>query len=257
MQDFVENLEVKWKEVDVLIETAKKVRNENEDLYNALCRSITILIVSHLEGFTKDLVKNFIRDLNINCTFQELKKPIQRTYCLQYVGEDTNQSVKITNLIEKFSEYNCDIGAEAFLFDKNKNPNSGIITIIFNNFGFNKVFQSIEKSEILNSIFADKSQNNKIKEDLKQELLVGLKTFPFEVQKLMEKYEIEKVKKPHNRKTLWEEFISETNKKRHDIAHGNNFANIDDIHSLEKRKEEVIIFQYILILILTGVDIKK
>jgi hypothetical protein len=254
MQDFVENLESKWKEVDVLIRTANEVRNNDEDLYNALCRSITILIVSHFEGFSKDLVKKFIQDLNSNCSFKDLNKSIQETYCIQYIGEDSNQREKINNLIEKFSEYNCNVSSKAFLFDNNKNPNIGIITTIFKKFGINNVFHWIDDSDILNSIFENNLHNTKkIKEELKDKLIIGLENFPFSIKKLILTYQVKKPSKAKkNHRTLWEEFIVETNQNRHNIAHGNNFANIDDINSLEMRKEKTILFQYILILILTS-----
>jgi len=76
----LEKLDRQWKEVDQLIDNAKENRANNEDLYNALCRSISILIVSHLEGFTKELVKNIIFDLSEGFSFREMPSAIKKTY---------------------------------------------------------------------------------------------------------------------------------------------------------------------------------
>jgi len=256
IQDFIENLEPKWREVDILINTAIEIRDTNEALYNALCRSITILIVSHMEGFTKDLTKKFIADLNKYCEFKELETAIQRTYCENYIskGNDKAHDNKVNKLINKFSEYNCDISYEGFLFDKNKNPTSNIIKIIFENFGINNIFTWIEKSTILNSVFENNLLDIKeIKDKIRGELITNTNTFPYNVQELISNYELKKPKNGKYNKTLWDEFISETNQNRHNIVHGNNFTNTDDIHSLELRKEKTILFQYILILLLINI----
>ena len=249
MQEFLLSIENNWQEVDILIRKAKDVKESEEALYNALCRSITILIVSHMEGFLKLLVKSFIDDLNTNCEFKDLKKGIQRTYCLTYI-EDEKQTEKINKLIDKFSEYKCRLSSEGFLFEKNKNPNVQIIQIIFSNFGITKVFTWFNESEILNEIFEDSLFRIKeIQMTLKDELSLKLSSFPFDLNEIIEKYEIKKAKNVSN---LWEDFIKDINQKRHSIVHGNVFSNTEDIHSLELRKEKVIVFQYMLILVLAS-----
>ena len=249
MYDFLISIEDNWQEVNILISKAKEVKEPDENLYNALCRSITILIVSHMEGFMKNLVKNYIDELNSKFEFKDLTKGVQRTYCLKYIG-DENQTDKIEKLIEKFEEYNCNLSHEAFIFDKNKNPNVGIIQSIFKNFGINKVFTRFNKSDILNKVFENSLfRTNEIKETLKNDLKDRLSSFPFNLDEVIDKYEL---KKENTGSTLWEDFIKDMNQKRHNIVHGNEFSNIDDIHSLELRKEKIIVFQYVLILILSS-----
>ncbi|EIM4665444.1 hypothetical protein LM945_005336, partial [Escherichia coli] len=51
--DYLDTVDLQWKEVDILVNEAIRVQNLNEELYNALCRSITVLIVAHMEGFVK------------------------------------------------------------------------------------------------------------------------------------------------------------------------------------------------------------
>ena len=86
LKDFVSTNEDKWEEIDLLIKTAQDIQDEDEKLYNAICRSLTVLLVAHLEGFTKDIVKCFIQDLNRNCGFSELPIAVKRTYCKKYLG---------------------------------------------------------------------------------------------------------------------------------------------------------------------------
>ncbi len=106
LSDFVQSLENNWEEVDTLLLHAEEVKDINLKLYNALCRSVTILIVAHLEGFIKDLIKNIVQDINRNCEFSNIPEALKRTYCKSYLGsnldnKDKSYEAKIKKLIEK------------------------------------------------------------------------------------------------------------------------------------------------------------
>lgn len=86
LKEYLNQLEEQWTEVDVLITAASKCEENDKELFNAMCRSTSVLIVAHMEGFIKDLTKNLIRDLNANKEFSELPKAIQITSCKGYLG---------------------------------------------------------------------------------------------------------------------------------------------------------------------------
>lgn len=254
LQDLSDSMEEKWNEIDTLIEVSKCERDENEALYNAMCRSITILIVSHLEGFMKNLVKSVIRDINENMCFSELPEVIRYTYCKNYIPINIGESekshyTKLKKLSEKFSDIECVISHEPFLFyEKNKNPNKSVITSVFSNFGFKNIFHYIHNSDI-DEVFSESlSGITSIKEKLRSDIHTLTEDFPYSLNDTFDKYNFKKQK--INSQTLWEDFIVETNQNRHAIAHGNNFNNTDDVHSLELRKEKTLVFQYSLIALL-------
>lgn len=251
MLDFVQNINENWKEVDTLLEHASDVKETNNDLYNALCRSVTILIVAHLEGFTKDLIKNIIKDINNNCCFSEMPRAIKRTYCKKYLGNNSNNSDKnyenkISKLISKFDEMGCSISYDPFLFPTNKNPNSHIINTIFENAGVKKVFSFLHDSDFESVFSSTNSELIEINEILKNDIEEVVGEYPYNIS--CEKHNLNK--KNHNQKTIWEEFLEQINQKRHSVAHGNDFNNSDDVNELKTRKIKVVILQQLLILII-------
>jgi len=135
LNDYIHGVDEKWQEIDILINNAKRIEDNDENLYNAICRSITVLLVAHLEGFAKDLVKNVIRDLNQYCDFSALPAAIKRTYCTKYLGnnyeKNRNYEKYMSKLIEKFEQTNCRISDEPFFYSKNKNP-TGVSEMIAN-----------------------------------------------------------------------------------------------------------------------------
>ncbi|WNZ57370.1 MAE_28990/MAE_18760 family HEPN-like nuclease [Microbulbifer sp. MKSA007] len=243
--DFVEQLDEKWKEVDTLLNEAKKHEESNSELYNALCRSITVLIVAHLEGFTKDLVKAIVRDVNQELAFGNLSIAMQRTYCRKYLGEqhevNGNYESKLKKLIEKFCEVGGKISHEPFLKSSNKNPKPDVIKTIFENFGVNDVFTKLHKST-LDEVFSesDKELENKISVS-KQYLKASTNNFPYPCTK--EALGIQTSKNKSKERTLWQVFLDEINQKRHEVAHGNDFENGESVNVLESRKNKIVYLQ--------------
>ena len=88
---------------------------------------------------------------------------------------------------------------------------------------------------------------NQIKE-LREHVLEGTEDFPYSVKS--EKYGLKKNKT--KMKTLWEEFLEQINQRRHSIAHGNVFENINNIRELELNKLKILIVQYAFITILAS-----
>jgi len=183
------NIESDWSEVDLLIGKARIYRDNDTDFYNALCRSITVLNIAHLEGFTKSLLRAIVHDLNRNSDFSELPIAIKRTYCTKYLGSnflkvDKRFEYKINILIEKFNELNCQIEYEPFYISKNKNPNPHLIKTVFENLGIRNIFTNLNKSNF-EFIFSSSAvelveQIEKIKEYTNS----NIANFPYDIQKL-------------------------------------------------------------------------
>lgn len=252
LHDFVNQVDEKWSEVDLLISKAKEIQKETPSLYNALCRSTTVLIVAHLEGFIKDLAKSIIHDLNKELRFDQLPTAIKRTYCFNYLGRNLDSSdkkyeKKITKLIDKFDEVDCNISHEPFFFAVNRNPNPDVIHTIFRNFGIENVFELLHESD-LDNVFSDSINVTKAKiETLKKEIKDEILSFPYTFDK--SKYNL--IKTSYQQRTMWQEFLDQINQKRHVVAHGSEFGNLDDAAELEERKTKVVLLQLGLIGILT------
>ncbi len=248
---FLEGVNTRWKEIDTLISTAKKERTKEEKLYNALCRSITVLTIAHFEGFVKDLTKALVADLNLNCQFKNIPERIKRTYCKRYIGntkdgDKKDGDKKITLLKEKFEEYNCDISHEPFFYPVNKNPNAKVIHTVFNNFGINNVFNILHNSSLEDSVFTGShSELSSTLTKLKGAIQRGVKNFPYNCK--IDEYKL--IYTEYKKKTLWEEFLYGINQKRHDVVHGNNFLNSEDINNLKASKNKIVLLE----LALTGI----
>lgn len=247
--DYVNQLEAKWHEVDVLLDKAKDIRDSEQELYNAICRSITVLIVAHFEGYIKNIVKYVVKDINLSVGFKDLPENIKRTYCTKYLGlnldkRDNSYEKKLKKLIEKFSEVNCQISHEPFFYPINKNPNPNVVQNIFARFGVSNIFHLLHES-VFDDVFSSSlSEIETLSESLKSELLPGIENFPYQFD--ITKYDLDQTK--CEVKSLWEEFLEQINQKRHGVAHGNEFENVEDVSSLELKKSKVVLLE----LILTG-----
>lgn len=252
--EYINQLEDRWHEVDVLLDKAKDIRDSEQELYNAICRSITVLIVAHFEGYIKDIIKYVIKDINFSVEFKDLSESIKRTYCTKYLGlniekKDKQYERKINKLIEKFSEENCRISHEPFFYSKNKNPKPDVVRNVFARFGISNVFHCLHESKFDDVFSSSLSEIKTLSESLKPKLLLGIEHFPYQFEGA--EYELNKTK--CEVKPLWEEFLEQINQKRHGIAHGNEFENVEDVSSLELKKSKVVLLE----LILTGIISSK
>lgn len=260
LSEFTRELEQRWEEIDLLITQCEVAENGNPKLYSALSRSISVLIVAHLEGFTKDLVKTVIHDINQNANFSRLSIEIQRTYCRKFLGNQDNISgnyhVYVKQLIEKFSEIQCSISHEPYLISENKNPKPDILKTIMNNFGIKNIFSNIKNSDF-DEVFADMSlvdiqQNAKIAKDI---LLEDLDKFPYSSE--LKTFKLNGTQVVNNERTLCQTFLDEINQKRHEVAHGNIFNNSEDPKVLKKRRFTVYYLQLMLIALISTANIIK
>jgi hypothetical protein len=249
IKEYLCQLENQWTEVEVLIASASECETKNPELFNAICRSTSVLIVAHMEGFIKDLTKNLIRDLNANKEFRQLPRAIQNTCCQGYLGPTPSAIVRYQEALEDLIQHlsGCTgykIPHEHFLFDKNRNPKPDSIQEVFKKFGLKDIFKSLH-----NSLFDDAFESDNRLERL---LVVTqyfvekrVSTFPFKVS--INKFNLKDEK--YSGRTLWQEFLDEINKVRHAIAHGNTFSNDEDLDAIKRRKNKTKLLQLVLIYI--------
>jgi hypothetical protein len=248
--EFINQTDKNWKEVDLLLKEAER-QKKNENLRNAICRSVTILIITHLEGFIKGLVKSIVSDLNQNCNFEELPLPIQRTYCIKYVGDQPSFEKKIKMLMEKFCSMGGKITPDPFFFPENKNPKPEIFTDVFSKFGISKVFSHLHESDLDDAFAKTNKELEKFVKSQRSHIIKFTKSFPYNCLLSRIKLDKSSSKNKHN-KTLWEEFLNDANMKRHKVVHGNEFINSDSVQALKERKLKAICFQYGLVELMAG-----
>lgn len=232
-------LDSRWNEISILLDTAKTYEESDQVLHDAICRSVSVLMVAHFEGFYKDLVKNIIEDIKANKEFCDLSSPIQRCYCNVFIDSKSSPHTqnRITELlIDKFKELNVSITYEPFLFSKNENPKPQIIVTIFENIGIKKIFEIMESSEY-EDVFEEENSSVEARIARFTELLSSYSSsFPYLCENTY--FDMNPTAKG-KRRTLWEEFLDEINRRRHGIAHGSDLGNVHSVENLILTKNKI------------------
>lgn len=234
-------LDSRWSEVSILLETANEYEQKNQVLHDAICRSVSVLMVAHFEGFYKDLIKNIIEDLKVNIEFCDLSNSIQRNYCSIFIDSQSSSQAQhriIELLIGKFKEVNVRISYEPFLFSRNENPKPQIIETLFENIGIKKIFEILESSDYENVFQEENSSIEKRIEELTQILDSYSFSFPYKYEKSY--FDMKPISnKKTNKRTFWEEFLDEINRRRHGIAHGSDLGNSHSVEELILTKNKL------------------
>jgi hypothetical protein len=235
-------LSLRLAEIDILLEEAEKQFDENQDLYNAFCRSAQVLLISHFEGYTKDLIKNVLEDINYNSTFSASKNDLKRTFCLNFIPIDSNSGKanekKILELIETFDSLNAKFKKEYFLYLDNKNPKASVIENITMRFGIKNFFKIINKSD-LDLVFSNTNVDNiMLRDSLKNIIEIATSSYPFGQNDIL------KSTKEGNVEDFWKTFLDKILKNRYDIVHGNEILNASFYgHIMEDRiKVEILLY---------------
>lgn len=255
LKSFTEDLNLRWTEVDLLIAKAEECEEDPSqlDYYNAICRSTIVLIVAHLEGSIKEILRCLIQDLNRYSTFKQMPNVIKRTYCRRYLGlpnspKDKNYEQRVKKLLEKFDSSSIEIVEEPFLQTSREdeadtgNPKPDVIQKIFINLGVDDIFSLLHESD-LDEVFRD-ADIGKMIEDQRNHLSTTLASYPYSCT--LKRLNLTQSKeKPKT--TLWKEFLNQVNAKRHLIAHGNSLNNQDSSRDLKKTKQKIMCLQLALV----------
>jgi hypothetical protein len=253
VHEYLLQLNDRWKEVDLLVNEAENNFESNSELYNVMCRSISILVVAHLEGFIKDLTRSIVNDLSHNLQFNELSKPIQMTLCKKYLGFD-NKVIKnydriINEMIIDFSTADhFPISYEPFLFDKNRNPKPESIKIVCSRFGISDIFKNLHGSMFDGVFESDRKLAHLLS---RSELIVHLATKEFPYRAKLDKFSLNS-KTYNGGRTLWQTFLDDINQTRHNIVHGNTFDNSESVEQIKRRINSAKLFQLLIVYCLCG-----
>ncbi|MFJ7994662.1 MAE_28990/MAE_18760 family HEPN-like nuclease [Peribacillus frigoritolerans] len=254
---FIEDLEERWNEIDLLIDKIKI--QEEQEFVNVLCRSAIVLLVAHLEGFMKEAASVIIKELNQQTSFSQIPKSFQKTYTTFFLNADVNGNVdhnKQKRLLEEFDKLNAKLLVDPFLFQQNKNPSPTIIEKVLYNFGVNDFFRLINKSK-LDIVFENNpTEISGLLENLKKHIQSATLKYPYQIDLNLFDISI-KEGKLKRKDSLWITFLDELLRLRNSIAHGSTFNNEITVPNLIDFKTKVHVLQYGIALVLFNSSVKK
>lgn len=255
--DLIEN---RFNEIDTLLNLAQKSIKQ-PTTYSTLCRSAHVLLVSHVEGIYKDIVRDTIDDLNRNTDFITVKKTIFKTHSLHFIQNRENSKLSEYNKIpenerftevikdrlwEAFKNNKTELILEPFLRTDNKNPTPKILEEILKKFGENSFFNSLKDSRL--EVVFENDFKSSIRElnRIKKYLNKGVQNFPYNVDKSY--FYNSDSAKSKKEKGLFEEFLNEFLSDRHKIVHGQTLDNPKNDKEIEisKLKIEILIYAFII-----------
>jgi hypothetical protein len=242
----LQSLSRRLAEIDLILDDAKGNFEKNEDLYHALCRSAQVLISAHLEGYIKELVRNSLEDINQFSHFKYANKSLKKTLCDYFITSNSDEKYskalhnKTQELTEVFNNLAVKFKKEYFQFLDHKNPKATVLDKIAEQFGVKDIFKTIKNSN-LDLVFSNTQPENLILcEKIRNYLLEKTLTFPYEVR--LDYLEINNEKMSAD--NLWDAFLSDLLKRRHDIAHGTEIDNSVGHSVIESDKVKVEILMY-------------
>lgn len=245
VKDGIVSLNQRLQEVDLILDHAKLHIDSNEHLYKALCRSAQVLLSAHFEGYLKDLVKNAIEDINQYSTFKKCNFDLKKKLCEYFIDPPRDEKHsksnynKVKELIEVFDSLNTKFKREYFYAD-NKNPKATVLDNIAKQFGVDHFFKQLKKTK-LDLVFSNTNPENVILcTQIKEYILASTETFPYAI--LLDFLEINPDKPAAD--NLWDPFLSELLKRRHDIAHGTETENTVGHSIIESDKVKIEILSY-------------
>lgn len=231
-------------EIDSLLAIARNVRT-NPVKYDSICRAIQVLLVGHFEGSIKDMIRNLLDDLSYSLPFRKIPFVTKQSFVTYYMKSEKGGKYDETyrnRLIELFESKNVELKAEPFFFENNKNPSPFIIETLAKRFGITNIFSRFKDSD-LDIVFENNySKTRKLRNKMKNNLELKVQEFPYEI--VLSEFNIRDISLPGRTTSLWNDFLDDTLKKRHSIAHGSNLLNeSSDIElKIVKTKLEVLLY---------------
>jgi hypothetical protein len=236
-------------EVKKLIQKAEYYEEKDEEFFNALCRSASVLLVSHIEGFLKDVVSSVCLDLNYFVSdFSKMPESLRREFvhriCYYEGIERKDLDRKIKGLMAFFDQNSVPIDLNLFSNDTvvGKNPSVHAIDKLFVPLGINKIVSCLH-TEYYQSVFEGSTRATyRIIRECKANRCrvfawpyVGFSEFEFQLPP--------KKGDPYSGDSMWVTFIEDILERRNQIAHGAELKNDESVVSLRRDvdKAEVLI----------------
>lgn len=248
----LESIDERLHEVELLTNLAEE-NQKDDDLYSTYCRAAHILLVAHFEGIIKDICKDIIADINYNNNYDTVPDKIFSTFCEYFLikekKEFTEKNINIlrTKLKEIFGNNKSNLRVDPFFYPSNKNLAPEIIETILLRFGKKRFFWSIKNSDI-DIVFEDvKTETDILKAKLKTHIKDNILKYPYNVNDSIYNPD-SSILEQKTEKTLWEEFIDNLLKERHNIVHGQRLDNPYDHYNIKvaKNKIEVLIYVFVI-----------
>lgn len=240
------SLDKRLSEVQLIIEEAKANFEVKDLLYKALCRSAQVLLSAHFEGYLKDLVKNSLDDINMYSSFKNSNIFLKKRLCEYFITTMKEEKpskenhLKTKELINVFDNLETKFKREYFFYTENQNPKASVLDKIAEQFGVKDFFKQLKKSN-LDLIFSNtNAENVLVCISIKNYLLETTDNYPFTTT--LDFLEIDDLKIASD--NLWDAFLSNLLKRRHDIAHGTEIDNSAGHATIEEDKVKVQILMY-------------
>lgn len=219
--DLFQNFDARWMEVNLLLNLAEEME-DTDPKYNVLCRASIVLVVANLEGFLKEVLKNVIKDINLNNFFKHTSYQMKETFCGQFIDlSDKSLKKKVKRLVETLEELDTQYTIEPFLYENNRNPKVSVIDKLFSEVGGNNFFRYITDCDIEKVFENDTDYSQALIINMKNAIIRGTESFPYCVN--LQQVPFNFTNKKVNKECLWNIFINETLKARHTVAHGVSF----------------------------------
>lgn len=235
------SLNERLSEVELIVDEAVNHEVKNPPLYGALCRSAHVLLCAHFEGYIKDLVKNSLEDINSFSSFRSTNFDIKKRYCEYFVKEnsekkDSKEDIKkLKELVEIFETHEAKFKLEFFHPNSGENPKASVLDKTGRLFGIDNFFKQLRQSRF-DAIFSNTNEGNiQLCHEIEEYLFDRTESFPFAVS--LDFLEIDESN--DDRDNLWDVFLSEFLKKRHDIAHGRELENCTSHSQIEDDKVKI------------------
>ncbi len=262
LKTFLHEVDVRFSEIGRLISLATSLENDDQENYHAICRSCSVMIVSHVEGIVRNFAKSFIDDLNSHFKFSDLPNDLKRSHIRKIIWHDgVDSSIiekQVSKLIEKLDLVTIPISLNSILRD-GKNPSPNILNSIAAAFGINDIFSQIHESVVEKIYETDKEESiNLIAEELRTILENGANSFPY-IYDLKETNLVPKALPSKKYCTLSEDFLNTILITRHKIAHGESILNSESSIEIGRRlsKAKCVIYAFMITIsnsVLSNID---
>lgn len=241
------SLNNRFGEINLILNEAKSNFETNDSLYKALCRSTQVLLSAHFEGYLKELIKNALEDINSYSTFKNSNSFLKRRLCEHFIigsNEVVNKekNLKVKELIEALDNLSIKFKREYFFYTENQNPKASVLDKISEQFGVKDFFKQLKKSN-LDLIFSNTNAANiEVAQNIRTYLVESTENYPYTTT--LNFLEIDTSKTDSD--NLWDAFLSNLLKRRHDIAHGTEIDNSAGHTTIEadKVKVEILIYAF-------------
>lgn len=213
-------------EVKAIIARAEKAFEKDEELYDILCRAGSVMIVSGLEAFIKDIQEAIQSDINANiASFADMPSAMQKefAYKIAYLegASDSDVQKRAHQIAKFFRVHSVKIDMSAFPYKEstNKNPAANFVDNVFVKYGISSILYSLRGTKFENVFDGNSATTDVLRRKIKR-LRSTLYKFPY--RELPDTFAVTDwagKKKPAEDSTLWHDFLGHILRRRHSVVH--------------------------------------